>query len=115
MRGQQSNDSVLVAIEAIYGLLKWVPARLAMLGYALSGSFDDAMNAWRGELPEQGVPIDQRNDELIARVGKAAMTAYLDEPSNSSAAARNSMRVVRRTVFIWVTVIAILTLFGWAL
>jgi membrane protein required for beta-lactamase induction len=86
-----------------------------MLGYALSGSFDDAMNAWRGELPVAGMPIDQRNDRLIARVGRAAMTGYLDEPSNSSAAARNSMRVVRRTVFIWVTVIAILTLFGWAL
>jgi membrane protein required for beta-lactamase induction len=115
MRGRQDNENVLIAIEAIYGLLKWVPARLAMLGYALSGSFDDAMNAWRGELPEKGQPIDQRNDELIARVGKAAMTGYLDEPSNSSAAARNSMRIVRRTVFIWVTVIAILTLFGWAL
>jgi membrane protein required for beta-lactamase induction len=115
MRGQQENDNALVAIEAIYGLLKWVPARLAMLGYALSGSFDDAMNAWRGELPVAGMPIDQRNDRLIARVGRAAMTGYLDEPSNSSAAARNSMRVVRRTVFIWVTVIAILTLFGWAL
>jgi AmpE protein len=115
MRGQQENDHVLVAIEAIYGVLKWVPARLAMIGYALSGSFDDAMNAWRAELPIQGMAIDRRNDMLIARVGKAAMTGYLDEPSNSSAAARNSMRIVRRTVFIWVTVIAILTLFGWAL
>ncbi len=115
MRGQQGNDNVLIAIEAIYGLLKWVPARLAMLGYALSGSFDDAMNAWRGELAVAGMAIDRRNDMLIARVGKAAMSGYLDEPSNSSAAARNSMRIVRRTVFIWVTVIAILTLFGWAL
>jgi membrane protein required for beta-lactamase induction len=115
MRDNQSCANVLVAIEAIYGLLKWLPARLAMLGYALSGSFDDAMNAWRGELPRDGMPIDARNDMLIARVGRAAMSGYLDEPSNSSAAARNSMRIVRRTVFLWVTVIAILTLFGWAL
>ena len=53
--------------------------------------------------------------ELVARVGKAAMTGYLSEPANSSAAARNSMRIVRRTVFIWVSVIAIMTLFGLAL
>jgi AmpE protein len=114
-RGEKSNEDVLVAIEAIYGLLKWIPARLAMLGYALSASFDDAMNAWRGELSTAGMPIDQRNDRLIARVGKAAMSGYLDEPENSSAAARNSMRVVRRTVFIWIAVIALLTLFGVAL
>jgi AmpE protein len=115
LRGENENESVLIAIEAIYGVLKWIPARVAMLGFALAGSFDDAMNAWRGELETDGVPIDVRNDMLVASVGKAAMTGYLDEPANSSAAARNSMRIVHRTVFFWVIVIALLTLFGWAL
>lgn len=115
MRSAEGRESALIAIEAIYGLLKWIPARLAMLGYALSGSFDDAMNAWRGELDYEGKPIDERNDMLIARVGRAAMTGYLDEPANTGAAARNAMRIVRRTVFIWVSVIALLTLFGWTL
>jgi membrane protein required for beta-lactamase induction len=114
-RAEQGREEILVPIEAIYGVLKWIPARLAMIGYAFSGSFDDAMNAWRGEFSTQGLPIDQRNDLLVARVGKAAMAGYLDEPQNSSAAARNSMRIARRTVFIWVTVIAVLTIFGWAL
>ena len=115
MREGADDQSILIAIEAIYGILKWIPARLAMLGFALSGSFDDARNAWRGELNAAGQPIDVRNDLLVRRVGKAAMTGYLDEPANSSAAARNSMRIVRRTTFIWVSVIALLTLFGWAL
>jgi membrane protein required for beta-lactamase induction len=126
LRGENPNETVLIAIEAIYGLLKWIPARLAMVGFALAGSFDDAMNAWRGELAAEGVPIDVRNDMLVANVGKAAMTGYLrraseegveegDEPENSSAAARNSMRIVHRTVFLWVIVIAVLTIFGWAL
>jgi membrane protein required for beta-lactamase induction len=110
-----SQDATLVAIEAIYGALKWIPARLAMLGYALTGSFDDAMNAWRRELVTPGMAIDHRNDLLIARVGRAAMTGALSQPENSSAAARNSMRIVQRTVFVWVSVIAVMTLFGWAL
>ncbi|MGW8369690.1 MAG: hypothetical protein ACWGPN_13575, partial [Gammaproteobacteria bacterium] len=63
----------------------------------------------------EDLPIDQRNDTLVARVGKASMTGYLDEPANSSAAARNAMRIVRRTVFIWVTVIALMTIFGYVL
>jgi membrane protein required for beta-lactamase induction len=113
-RNEDADENVSAAIESIYGLLKWVPARLAMLGYGLSGSFDDALNAWRsydGPLK----PIDRRNDAIVARVGKAAMTGFLDQPSNSSAAAKNAMRLVTRTLFIWVTVIALMTIFGWAL
>jgi membrane protein required for beta-lactamase induction len=107
-------DSILPAIEAVYGILKWIPARLAMLGYALSGSFDDALNGWRSYRAEPASPIDKTNDELTARVGKAAMTGYLDQPTNSSAAAHNAMRLVTRTLFIWVTIIALMTIFGWA-
>lgn len=105
----------LTAIEAIYGLLKWVPARLAMLGYLLSGSFDDGWLAWRNRIASEGAPIDRQNDEIVAAVGKASMTGVLDQPRNSSAAARNSMRLVRRTLFIWGIVIAVLTIFGWSL
>ena len=114
-RNDNVDDHVSAAIEAIYGLLKWVPTRLAMLGYALSGSFDDALNAWRNYARPQQMPIDRRNDQIVAQVGKAAMTGFLDQPSNSSAAAKNSMRLVTRTLFIWVTVIALMTIFGWAL
>lgn len=107
-------DPILPAIEAVYGTLKWIPARLAMLGYALSGSFDDALNAWRSYGAEPSSPVDRRNDELTARVGKAAMTGYLEQPTNSSAAAHHAMRLVTRTLFIWVTIIALMTIFGWA-
>jgi len=110
LRAEDSDEKILAAIEAIYGVLKWIPARLAMLGYALNGSFDDALNAWRSELAAEGTPIDVRNDLLIARVGKASMSGYLDEPTNSSAAARNSMRIVHRTIFLWVILIALFTL-----
>jgi AmpE protein len=115
IRDYAANEHALSAIETIFGLLKWAPARLAMLGYMLTGNFDDARNGWR---TYQGAParaIDRRNDELSATVGKAAMTGVLDEPSNSSAAAQNSMKLVTRTIFIWVIVLALLTIFGWAL
>lgn len=105
----------LVAIEAIYGLLKWIPARLAMLGYVLTGGFDEGWLAWRNHVASERLPIDRRNDEIVTVVGKASMTGALDEPTNSSAAARSSMRLVRRTLFLWGTVIAVMTIFGWSL
>jgi len=113
-RDSALSNSVLPAVERIYGVLNWVPARLAALGYALSGSFDDALNAWRNYHRAAGVPFQRSNDQVVARVGRAAMTGFLDQPSNSSAAARNAMRLVTRTLFIWVTVIALMTIFGWA-
>jgi AmpE protein len=102
------------AVEAIHGILAWLPVRLAGVGYALSGSFDDAFNGWRSYEPGPSEPFYRSNDKLIARIGKTAMTGFLEQPTNSSAAARNSMRLVNRTLFIWVTVIAFMTLFGWA-
>jgi len=114
VRDAELRPAVLPAIEAVYGALKWIPARLTVLGFALSGSFDGAMNAWKSHAPDTGAPIDRNNDELAARVGKAAMAGALDEPPHSSGAARNAMRLVTRTLFIWIALLALMTIFGWA-
>jgi AmpE protein len=107
-------QAALPAIEIVHGVLALIPARLAALGYALAGSFDDAINCWRGQVRPEGLPIQEGNARIVAAVGKAAMKGFLEQPANSSAAARNSMRLVMRTLFIWITVIALMTLFGWA-
>jgi membrane protein required for beta-lactamase induction len=102
------------AVAAVHGMLGWIPARLAALGYALSGSFDDALNSWRNYRPQEGAAFYRSNDEISGRVGRAAMTGFLEQPANSSAAARNSLRLVGRTLFIWVTLLAAMTILGWA-
>jgi len=104
----------VAAVDNVHGVLVWIPARLAILGYALSGSFDDAMNCWRSYELKSDLPFHRSNDEVVACVGRAAMTGFLEETPNSSAAARNAMRLVHRTLFIWVTVIGLMTIFGWA-
>lgn len=114
LREPDLGARVVPAIETTYGFLKWLPVRLAVLGYALTGSFDDASNAWRNFSLAEGVPFHSGNDRLSAAVGKAAMVGSADQPSNSSAAARNAMRLVSRTLFIWMTLIAVMTIFGWA-
>lgn len=113
-RDATTVESALPAVELVHGALSWLPARLAALGYALSGSFDDAIEGWRKHARAEGSPLNQGNDRLVATVGRAAMTGVLEQPANSSAAARNAMRLVMRTLFIWVTVIALMTIFGWA-
>lgn len=107
-------EQCAVAIDTIHGVLVWVPARLAALGYALGGSFDEAIAAWRGlpRVPDE--PFHRESGRLVATVGRAAMAGMLAQPSNSSAAARNALRLVKRTLFIWLIAVAAVTIFGWA-
>ncbi len=113
-RGAAHGAAVSDTVEKVHGVLVFVPARLAAMCYALSGSFDDALNAWRRLRTRGRVALHRANDEVVALVGRAAMSGALAEPQNSSAAARNALRLVTRTLFIWVTVIALMTIFGWA-
>lgn len=116
-RAGRAPDDVaaeLGAVENVHGVLVWIPARLAILGYALSGSFDDALNCWRSYELKSDLPFHRSNDEVVACVGKAAMTGFLEGAPNSSIAAGNAMRLVHRTLFIWLTVIGLMTIFGWA-
>lgn len=114
LRAPDLGERVLPAIETTYAFLKWLPVRLAALGYALTGSFDDAANAWRNFRLGAGLAFHRGNDLLSAAVGKAAMAGSVEHPSNTSAAARNAMRLVTRTLFLWMTLIALMTIFGWA-
>jgi membrane protein required for beta-lactamase induction len=114
LRDPEIDVAVFPRIEAAYGIMKWIPARLTMLGFALCGSFDGALNRWKQHHAEAGTPIDRNNDALTARVGKSAMIGALEEPTNSSAGARNAMRLVNRTLFLWITLLALMTIAGWA-
>jgi len=113
-RDPESVRLTLPAVDAIHGLLVWIPARLAVVGYAMSGNFDDAFNCWRSYELKSDLPFHRSNDEVVACVGKAAMTGSMVDDPDPSAAARRAMQLVNRTVFIWVTVIAVMTLYGWA-
>ena len=113
-RDPESVRLTLPAVDAIHGLLVWIPARLAVVGYAVSGNFDDAFNCWRSYELKSDLPFHRSNDEVVACVGKAAMAGSMVDSSDPSAAARRAMQLVNRTVFIWVTVIAVMTLYGWA-
>ena len=113
-RDPDSVRLTLPAVENIHGALVWIPARLAVVGYALSGNFDDAFNRWRSYELKSDLPFHRSNDEVVACVGKAAMTGSMIDETDPGAAARRAMQLVNRTLFVWVTVLSVMTLYGWA-
>jgi AmpE protein len=100
----------------LHGWLAWIPARLTALGYAAAGHFDAALGAWRAPSEQQEASLPEYNENLLARVGVAAL-ALTDEDDEDliqrgvrGATAAN--RLVFRSLLIWAMIISAMTLYG---
>jgi len=99
----------------VHGVLAWAPARLAALTYALAGSFEDAVGNWRTAVDRGAGAILDRAEDLLARVGKGSLQpslATVPPQQIDVARARGAWRIVSRSLWIWVAVIAVLVLAG---
>ena len=103
------------ALAMLHGLLAWLPARLAAGTYALAGSFEDAVGNWRIAVDQAAESLLDRSEGLLARVGKASLQpslAGLPPEGLDAATARGAWRIVSRSTWIWLAVIAALVLVG---
>lgn len=111
----ETRDEFAWSVQHFMDVLDWVPARLTAFGYALSGDFEAAVLRWRSLTANQdhwGVPAD---DVLIA-AGAGALDLDDDSRDNLSwdQVLQSTLSLVWRTLVLWVFVIALLTLAGWA-
>ena len=108
---------VAAAATSLHSWIAWIPARLTALGYALAGSFDGGLAAWRSGGPD-AASTGEQSEQLLARVGVAALAlAPHDDENQASRAIRGAAAangLVLRVLFLWAVVIAGMTLYGWA-
>jgi AmpE protein len=104
------------AAVMLHGWLAWIPARLTAVGYATAGHFDEAIAAMRAPDEQRDASTSEQNENLLARVGVAALA--LQEDANESVTARGirgaaaANRLVFRLLLIWAVVISAMTLYG---
>lgn len=112
------DERVVDAATTLHGGLAWVPARLTALGYAMAGSFDGAMSAWKANEEPAELSQSERSERLLARVGAGALDMQkLEGESDSDRGVRGAIAasgLVFRLLFIWAAVIAAMTLYGWS-
>jgi len=113
-----ANAAVLHATATLHGWLAWIPARLTAIGYAMAGSFDGALSAWRNPQESKAMSPNEQSESLLARVGVGAMALReISEESISERGVRGATAangLVFRLLFIWAAVIAAMTLYGWS-
>lgn len=109
------GGEVLAAARILQGIMAWLPARLMSAAFALAGSFDGAVTAWRAGPKDAASPFFERTEDLIDRVGSGASDAVTTgEATPSTRVSRSAMALVSRTLWlIWYPVIAFLTLNDW--
>ena len=101
------------AVRNLHGLLAWIPARLLAIGFALAGSFEEAIADWRRYYDNCAPRFFDVNDDVVAcagvgATGRAAESCELE----AGARVRAAMDLVVRTLWlIWCPVIAVLTLY----
>jgi membrane protein required for beta-lactamase induction len=113
--GGGAPDGLGAALRFIHGLLAWVPGRLVACAYALAGSFEDAVGNWRAAVDRAASGLLDRTEDLLARVGKGSLQpslAGVAPDALDAATARGAWRIVSRSAWIWLAVIALLVLVG---
>ena len=120
-RGRADNSSMVPdfvdALQAVHGVLAWAPARLLALGYALAGSFEQALDEWRRSVQAAGARFFDTNDHLLAGVGRGALNVEV-EPTEFIALpgigrVEACMRLITRALLIWLVFVSTLVLIGW--
>ena len=99
-------------LERLHEIMIWPSARLSVAGFALTGSFVDTVSNW-----QSSSDFWQRNsEELLSVSGSGAVRHELDEPPEEGQpdieGVQNVLALMKRTLIVWLVILALLTLTG---
>ncbi len=98
-------------LERLHEIMIWPSARLSVAGFALTGSFVDTVSNWQSTSDFWG-----SSDELLRVSGTGAVQHELDEPPEEGQpdidGVQNVLALMKRTLIVWLVILALLTLTG---
>lgn len=96
----------------LLGWIDWIPARLSLFAFMISGSFDDGLQAYRRGSVSAVDPYEQ-NHELLQQVGLSAIIASPDVAGGEQAMllVRKARGLILRALVVWLLLVMLLSLF----
>ncbi len=127
--GTQLSEILQSVSSRAWRAMDWLPSRMTALGFAIVGSFEDAMDGWRNHaqnFPEDndGVILAATAGAINIRLGGAALQASNTEAEDAENAGGSStpgrapevahfaqvVGLVWRSVIMWLVLVALLTM-----
>lgn len=105
------NSAFLQSTQLLFSILNWIPAHLTAITYAITGSFVDAIHQWKIHKSYDHLDPDAAKNMLID-TGLGAIQIEAENRIFDGQTIHDILGLCRRTIIVWMTVIAILTLSG---
>lgn len=102
------------AATRLKGILEWAPARLAALGFALAGSFEEAITDWKAYYERKAPEFWNMNADIIIAAGRGALRIGGEEEGDEPAAVRAASALTLRALIVWVALLGLVTIGGFA-
>jgi len=120
--GRDDEPGFMRAMQRLLDILDWVPVRLLIIGFAIAGSFEDAIHEWREAFHEGIEDVSALHRYILVHAGQGAIhiDRFLSNAHETGAdrfdvnAIRAARGLVLRTTLAWGIVVAVITLTGWA-
>jgi AmpE protein len=106
-----ANNGFTNAIEELHKILIWIPARLAVIGYAVTGSFVHTLES----VSQLSDLWTMDSEKLLIECGLGAISPA-DETKDNEPDIHGlhlALALVKRTVLAWLTVLGLLVITGW--
>jgi len=110
-RYQGAHNGFAGAINDLYRILIWIPARLAVIGFAVTGSFVHTLES----LNHFSDLWKMDSEKLLIECGLGALSSgvQVEENQPDLIGIQMALALSKRTVIAWLTVLGILVIAGW--
>ncbi|MBS0395370.1 MAG: hypothetical protein JSR54_12130, partial [Proteobacteria bacterium] len=99
--------------QRLHGVLAFLPARLLALTYGVAGSFEESFAGWRRYLATESDHFFDANDRLLVHAGRGALGVGWDQARDEPDRARAALALADAALYVWLVVLALLTLLAW--
>jgi AmpE protein len=109
----QNQDETLLELKrtlsVLLGWINWLPTRISLFAYMVSGNFDDGMQAFRSET-SLTVDMNEQNNELLQNVGFASMASRpVENDTQAMEMVRKSRGLYLRSLMVWLFLLLLIS------